>query len=77
MALETIAFIMNGSIEVGTTLNLDSRATTSFNLDTSIDLNSQVSSEVDSDTVSDSYSETTNRDLDSQKSEDRKSQTST
>ena len=76
MALETIAFIMNGSIEVGTALNLESEATTSFNSETSTDLNTHVSSEVDSDSVSNSYSESTNRDLDSEKNEDLKSQTS-
>lgn len=72
-ALQTIAFIMNGSIDLGTTLNLDSEAPTSFNSETSIDLNSQVSTEEDSDTVSSSYLETTHKDLDSEKSEDLKS----
>ena len=66
-ALETIVFIMNGSIDAGTTLNLDSEASTSSNSESSIDLNSQVSSEVDSDTVSDPYLETTNTDLDPEK----------
>ena len=74
-ALETIVFIMNGSIDAGTTLNLDSEASTSSNSESSIDLNSQTSSEVDSDTVSDPYLETTNTDLDSEKSEDLTSQT--
>ena len=54
-ALQTIAFIMNGSIDLGTTLNLDSEAPTSFNSGTRIDLNSQVSTEEDSDTVSSSF----------------------
>ena len=61
-ALETIVFIMNGSIEVGTSLNLDPEATTSFNSETR-------SSKVDSDT--------TDSDLDSEKSEDLKTQTCT
>ena len=68
---------MNGSIDAGTTLNLDSEASTSSNSESSIDLNSQVSSEVDSDTVSDPYLETTNTDLDPKKSEDLTSQTCT
>ena len=61
-ALETIVFIMNGSIEVGTSLNLDPEATTSFNSETR-------SSKVDSDT--------TDSDLDSEKSEDLKTKTCT
>ena len=42
-ASQTIALIMNGSIAVGTTLNSES-TNSSFNSETSIDLNSQVSS---------------------------------
>ena len=73
-ALQTIAFIMNGSIDLGTTLNRDSEATIgSFNSETSVDLNSQASTEEDSDTVSSSYSETSNKDLDSETSEGLKS----
>ena len=54
-ALETIVFIMNGSIEVGTSLNLDPEATTSFNSETRS-----------------SKKDTTDSDLDSEKSEDLK-----
>ena len=72
-ALQTIAFIMNGSIDLGTTLHLDSEAPNSFNSETSIDLNSQASTEGYSDTVSSSCSETINDDLNSEKSEDVKS----
>ena len=61
-ALETIVFIMNGSLEVGTSLNLDPESTTSFNSETR-------SSKKDSDT--------TDSDLDSEKSEDLKTQTCT
>ena len=41
-AFETIARIMSGSIDVGTTLNSEA-TNSSFNSETSIDLNSQVS----------------------------------
>ena len=68
-ALQTIAFIMNGSIDVGTTSNSDSECTNnSFNSET----NSQVST-VDSDAVSYPHSATINRDLDSEASEALKS----
>ena len=59
-ALETIVFIMNGSIEVGTSLNLDPEATTSFNSETRS-----------------SKKDTTDSDLDSEKSEDLKTKTCT
>ena len=57
-ALETIAFIMTGSIEeVGTRLNLDTEGNPiRTNSETNDDLNSQVSTEVDSDTVASSES---------------------
>ena len=57
-ALETIASIMTGSIEVGTRLNLDTESTAiGINSKTSNDLNSQASTEVDSVTVASSDSD--------------------
>ena len=41
-ALEKIALIMNGSIDVGAALNLDSEATTSFISESGIDFNSGI-----------------------------------
>ena len=53
-ALETIAFIMNGSIEVDTNVCLDSESAKSLNLETELHLNSEVSTE---DVISESCSE--------------------
>ena len=73
-ALQTIAFIMNGSIDVGTTSNSDSEASNnSFNSET----NSQVSTTVDSNAVCYSHSATINGDLDSETSEALKSYSGT
>ena len=60
-ALETIAFIMNGSIEVDTNVCLDSESAKSLNLETEHDLNSEVSTE--EDVVSESCFEANNCDV--------------
>ena len=57
-ALETIAFIMNGSIEVDTNVCLDSESAKSLNLETKLHLSSQVSTK--EDVVSGSCSEANN-----------------
>ena len=60
-ALETIAFIMNGSIEVDTNVCLDTESAKSLNLETEHDLNSEVSTE--EHVVSESCSEANNCDV--------------
>ena len=57
-ALETIAFIMNASIEVDTNVCLDTESAKSLNLETEHDLNSEVSTE--EDVVSELCSEANN-----------------
>ena len=76
-ALQIIAFIMNGSVEVGASWDVGSETTTSFNSGNIANFTSEVSSEQDLDTASNSYSETTDTDLESETSEDIKSQTCT
>ena len=57
-ALQTIAFIMNGSIDVGTTLNLESEVSTAVDLDshsattTNGDLDSEISEALKSNSSS-------------------------
>ena len=64
-ALETIAFIMNGSIEVDNRLNLDTESTaTGIHSEASNHLNSEASTEVDSVTVASSDSDVININLD-------------
>ena len=58
-ALETIAFIMNGSIKVD--VCLDSESAKSLNLETELHLNSEVSTE--QDVISESCSEANNCDV--------------
>ena len=63
-ALETIASIMNGSIEVENHLNLDTESTAiGINSETSNNLNSESSTEVDSNTVANSDSDAINVNL--------------
>ena len=77
-ALQIIAFIMNGSVEVGASWDVGSETTTtSFNSGNIANFTSEVSSEQDLDTASNSYSETTDTDLESETSENIKSQTCT
>ena len=63
-ALETIASIMTGSIEVENRLNLDTESTAiGINSEASNNLNSESSTEVDSNTVANSDSDAINVNL--------------